>query len=281
MEEDVRYREELMRWNQRMAAALRNLSAADESELREWQGQHRAGQGADNSDWPGWERLIGKKPISGREERSLSREERLAKIAADETPVPLDHVPRVVVHMMPHKKQELDLANGVDREVVRTHLAPMVARYMRQNRYGVDVSEAQIVSFTSGEEGVSSYAYSQLFPDGSVEHVRASYYDTEHRLIGLDYEDDVVDAVGRGLLLQEALGVEAPIAVTLSLIGIAGCRFSDGALPPKGEPIKENEIKVGEVIFSKHQPRTDADVAALMKNGFDTVRRAARLQPRP
>jgi len=142
MEEGVRYREELMRWNQRMNVALGTLSPESGNDLREWQ---QGAGGDDLSEWPGWEGLIGKKPVSGREERSHFREERQAKIAAGETPVPLDHVPRVIVHMVPHKRRELDLSSGVDREVVVTHLAPMVARYMPKNEYGISASEEGII----------------------------------------------------------------------------------------------------------------------------------------
>lgn len=254
------------------------LSPEQRDRLREWQSQ--SGGRKDISQWPGWEDLIGKRPVSGSEERARFREERLAKIAAGETPIPLDHVPRVIVHMQPHEKQELDLAAGVDREAVATHLAPMVARYMPANEYGVTASDEGIVTYSSGAEGVSSYAYSQLFPDGSIEHVRASYYAPEHHEMGLDYEDDVVNAVSRGLVLQEKLGVEAPIAVTLSLVGLAGCLLREGSSPAQGGPIDRDEIKIGEVIFSEHKPRSNDEIGASLKHAFDAVRRAGHLQPR-
>jgi hypothetical protein len=269
MEEDVRYGEALFQWKRQVEITLTTLSPDQRDRLREWQSQ--SGGREDISQWPGWEDLIGKRPVPGREERARFREDRLAKIAAGETPVPLDHVPRVIVHMMPHKKQELELASGVDREAVATHLAPMVARYMPANEYGTTVSDEGIITYSSGAEGVSSYAYSQLFPDGSIEHVRASYYMPE---------DDVVNAVSRGLVLQEKLRVEAPIVVTLSLVGLAGSSLRDGSRPVQGEPIDRDEIKIGEVIFSEHKPRSNNEIGASLKHAFDAVRRAGHMQPR-
>lgn len=278
MEEDVRYGEALFQWKRQVEIAKMTLAPEQRDRLREWQSQ--SGGREDTSLWPGWEELIGERPIPASEERARFREERLAKIAAGETPVPLDHVPRVIVHMQPHNKQELDLAAGVDQEAVATHLAPMVARYMPTNEYGVAATDEGVVSYSSGAEDVSSYAYSKLFPDGTIEHVRASYYAPEHNEMGLDYEDDVVNAVSRGLILQEKLEVEAPIAVTLSLVGVAGCRLRDGSCPAQGEPIDRDEIKIGEVIFSEHKPRSDDEIRASLKHAFDAVRRAGRLQPR-
>jgi hypothetical protein len=275
MEEDVRYMEELWRWKQRITAARSNLPLAKENDLREWE---RDNPGRDISDWPGWETLIGEKPISGREARSIFRTERLEKIAADDTPVKLQHVPRIIVLMTPHKKQELDLVNGVDMETVGAHLAPMVAQYDKDTRPSLDVNEERIVSFTSGDKDIPSYAYSQLLPDGTIEIVRASYYDKDNHHIGLDYEADVVDAVRRALLLQETLGVEAPIAVTLSLIGTASCKLRDGSQPPVGKPIEANDIKGGEVVFNLHKPRSDSDVASLLRHSFNIVRRAGRIR---
>lgn len=277
MGEAEEYREELMRWHERMAAASRNLSAEDERELRGWGQKNADGQNVKTADWPGWEKLIGKKPVAGAEARALFRGERLRMIAAAETPVELDHVPRVVIHMLPHKKHQLDLSAGVDMSLVSIKLMPMVSQHMPQNEYGIDADAERIVSYTSGVKGFPSYAYSRLFADGAIEIVRASYYVKEHRLIADEYEDDVVNAVQRGLVLQESLGVEAPVSVMLSLLGVAGCQIGDRNLFPRRRPIKEDELRMREVLFSSHRPRSASDVAALLRTSFDTVWRAAGL----
>lgn len=223
------------------------LSKNDVTAIAEAYSEKNAdGQNIKTADWPGWERLIGKKPVAGAEARTLFREERLRMIAADETPVELDHVPRVVVHMIPHEKHELDLLAGVDRSLVSNKLMPMVSQHMPQNEYGIDADAERIVSYTSGDKGFPSYAYSQLFADGAIEIVRASYYEKEHRLIADEYEDDVVNAVQRGLVLQDVLGVEAPISVMLSLPGVAGCQIGDRNLFPQRRPIKEDELNEDE-----------------------------------
>jgi len=56
------YRDEIYRWFAMMMGVLTALPENEKRELEEWERTH-VGGAFGTSDWPGWEKYIGKKPI--------------------------------------------------------------------------------------------------------------------------------------------------------------------------------------------------------------------------
>jgi hypothetical protein len=57
------YRETILAWTQKMLDSYRTLDDAEKQELHDWEHAHVDGSGrVGTTDWPGWEKHIGKKP---------------------------------------------------------------------------------------------------------------------------------------------------------------------------------------------------------------------------
>lgn len=56
--------DEMLEWMTRMIQAFREMPRKDQKELLAWERENRDGNTVATSDWPGWERLIGKKPAA-------------------------------------------------------------------------------------------------------------------------------------------------------------------------------------------------------------------------
>lgn len=54
--------EDLLAWTGKMIQANKLLTDAERQELEEWERTHVGGQDFGTTDWPGWEKYIGKKP---------------------------------------------------------------------------------------------------------------------------------------------------------------------------------------------------------------------------
>src|SRR6266487_6723827 len=57
------YRQQLLEWYAMMVGAGAAMPADEKLALEEWERTHRDGHATGTSDWPGWEKYIGKKPV--------------------------------------------------------------------------------------------------------------------------------------------------------------------------------------------------------------------------
>ena len=264
-------------WSRKMMIAYASMPEEDRAALHEWERTHVDGRLVLTSDWPGWKRIIGIPPDWGKEARKEFRDERLRKIAANQTPVQLDHAPRIIAHMMPQREYEIDLLENVSKETLGLKLVPMISKSSVE--YTHEQNADGYIAYAPGSE--PCYAYTQLFHDGKIEVVRASYYVEHRRYIHSEYEDEILRAIQRGLTLQELLGIRAPVFLALSVLGAAGCRIGTDDLDtfPSSRPIRpeDDEMRMQEVIVTSFGPHTIAHLAKLMKTSFDRVWRASGL----
>ena len=268
-------RDEMIRWYGKMVAAYETMSEADRQELHEWERTHLDGRYVGTSDWPGWERLIGKQPDPGAGARINFREERLRRISEGDTPVELDHAPLIVLHVQPCKfQEEIELPGAVDINTLVRNLAPVLSKRAGATAFQHEPNAEGYIAYAPRPEPV--YTYAQLFRDGKVEIVRASYYSEGQRIINREYEGEILDALARTLALQEALGVEPPVSVMLSLLDVAGCSVGTvQKLLPGTHPIRQDNLLPREVLVTSFEPRTQERLAQLMRATFNQVWNAA------
>ena len=268
-------REEMIRWYGKIAAAYEIMSEADRQELHEWERTHLDGRYIGTSDWPGWERLIGKPPDLGAGVRLNFREERLRRISDGDTPVELDHAPLIVLHVLPCKfQEEFDLPGAVDVNTLMRNLAPVISKNASPLAFQHEPNAEGYIAYAPKTE--PAYTYAQLFRDGKVEIVRASYYREGLRVINREYEVEILDALARALTLHEALGIEPPVSVMLSLLDVSGCSVgTDQQLIQGTHPIKQDNLVPREILVTSFEPRTQEHLAQLMRATFNQVWNAA------
>ncbi len=200
------------------------------------------------------------------------RQERLSNIVALETPVPMNTGAKLVLHVIPIGA--FDLASSFDvgslYEKKFQLFAPLTNRGWNQ-RHNFDghltFSNDQDVPFTS--------SYLQTFRNGIIEAVDAATFTVyEGRgVIFRDYEKKLLSAIQRFLSLQENLGVEPPLFIMLSLLGVNGYIMEAdlGFGRPGGNQIDRDALLVPEVVAEDF----DIDLVQVMKPIFDAVWNAA------
>jgi hypothetical protein len=202
------------------------------------------------------------------------REDRLARIVADETPVALATPHRLVLHVIPIasflNNQRLDLSNT---NLFRKDFPPIYSS-AGDHRYNLD-GFLNWRGETPPVEG--SDGYCQLFFNGAIEAVFADVVRGPNGLrvqggvgfiASVIYEEAVVQAVDFYFNGLKHLGITPPVAFSLSLLGCKGSYMHAGAKSSyQQHPIDRNAVIVPATICDDF----DADVSVVLKPQFDAI----------
>ena len=200
------------------------------------------------------------------------RDDRLAKIVAGETPVPLDEGPRVVLHLIPISAFEpttlLDL-NSLKEPSLK--LRPISTRGWN-HRFNLD----GLVCFTELGETPRSPNYTQLFRNGMIEAAVVGLlreWQGRKTIASVAYEQELIAALGEYLAALRAFGLTPPIVVMLTVIGAKGYSMSVSFnfWAGGGGQIDRDMVLLPEVVVEDFS----ADVASVLKPIFDTFWQAA------
>jgi hypothetical protein len=198
------------------------------------------------------------------------RIERLAQIVANSgTPITLNEPPFYVLHIVP--LTAFDPAVRYDTSSM-THLTKYLmpmgggGMFYRHNFDGY---------LTYSHDGEAAYAYLQVFRNGIIESVRATYEHsaaTRRRFIpSAKYEEEILDALSRFLELQRQLGVEPPLLIMLSLMKVAGYSLTNEISLMGDKVIDRDALILPEVMIDDF----GADLNGMMRGLFDVVWNAA------
>jgi hypothetical protein len=112
-----------------------------------------------------------------------------------------------------------------------------------------------------------------MYRNGCIETVESSFLNYRPKSIpSLDFERGLLGALSGYLRSLKELGVDAPIFVMLSLLGVSG--YTMGVSDPLGIPnevVERDILAVPEIAIDGF----DSDIAALMKPALDAVWNAA------
>lgn len=202
------------------------------------------------------------------------RAERLARLLAEETPVPVLPHPKVVLHVVPFDAFEAGArlaAPLLGSEAYRDALAPPGSQSWsrRPNFDGYLAFER-----SSGDSGRAE-RYLQVLRDGCLEAVDAwllrprpqteSGSGIPERVLA----DNLIDAVGRYLPFLQTVGITPPYAILLSLLGVRGytLRNGDYLLGIEQQPLERDEY-----LFPPIEAEGSVgDPARLLRPAFDAL----------
>jgi hypothetical protein len=196
------------------------------------------------------------------------RAERIARIVADETPVPLGPGAKVVLHVLPVE----GLAVGAEVDAVALGDActglPALARYPHDGRLNF---EGYLEWVRSTKSDKWAEAYLQLFRSGAIEAVDRSLaaVKDDQGFLNPAYEVHVVDALRKYLVFERNIGRNPPLVVMLSLIGAKGhvvCTPKD-AFVSQPVPIDRDVLSLPDLLVDT----LDVDAAAVLKPAFDVI----------
>ena len=195
------------------------------------------------------------------------RTERLSKIVSEETPILLRKTPKIVLHIVP--LDAFNPAAGIDISSIEDDPAPLYATGWN-HRFNFDGYLIYGMRFYS--EVANTYL--QIFRNGSIEAVEASIlrtYQEKDIIPSVLLEKELLKGVERFLLFQKDLGVEPPLFIMLSLLGVHGFEMSVGheliRFPSERYPIDRDALLIPEIMIESF----NCDPAEVMRPIFDAV----------
>lgn len=203
--------------------------------------------------------------------------ERLSRIAAGETPVALTGNAKLCFHIIPFGAfdpvAKFDLTVLLARSRVSADLRPLNSRGW-STRHNFD----GFLVYSQIETGLS-YSYLQVFRSGIIEAVNTSLFrerEDKRFIYGTAYERELLEALPRLLSIQKQIGVEPPLFVMLSLLGVQGYTMGVDRSQYRSDevyPIERDVLNIPEVVVEDF----DCDPAKTMKPVFDAIWNAAGL----
>ena len=200
------------------------------------------------------------------------RDDRIAKIVADETPVKLSGSCRVVLHLLPIAA--LDPTTRIDTASLSGKIVPGIYFPGNNFRHNFD----GYVTFHQTQNPPLSRSYVQVFRNAAIEVVDSLQPTQEEKLIGGNYfEGWVIKALPHYLKLEEELQLQPPLFVMLSLVGVRGYKMSAGVFRNDGDSIDRDTLFLPDIIVEDH----DVSAARLLRPAFDALWQASGFERSP
>jgi hypothetical protein len=156
------------------------------------------------------------------------KESRLASIIADETPIPIQKTPKIVLHLIPFISftpgQRYDLKEIFSRSI---SIHPIHSAGW-SHRYNLD----GLLIFSDRANGTVG-SYTQLYYNGIIEAVDSSILTIlkprlkKDLIPSVTFEEKIIKALKEYSEVLSALEVEPPILVFLTMIGVKGYQMVD------------------------------------------------------
>jgi len=215
-----------------------------------------------------------------RERIETFRQERLASIASDETPVPLPAAGgRTVLHVVPVVAFAQAGGVGLTREQMeRPEGFGAALPPLGHGGYNVRSNFDGYLSY-SGQPNEPSDSYCQVFRTGAVEGVQAlnPWQGSEPAIPSATFEQGLVQTAERYLAAFASWRVSGPFLIMLSLLRVKGFYMAvNYTWRTRGDRIDRDHLAIPEVyVESVGSDISVQDVALLMRPALDTVWQAA------
>jgi Putative DNA-binding domain len=206
------------------------------------------------------------------------RLERVSQIRARETAIPLRAGPCTALHIIPlsafGSSTRYDVIALRTTNIIYQTLAPLFHDLATHSKINFD---GRLVYSNAGhDEG--SHGFLQLYRSGIVETVDAQLissgesHDMGKMISSLAFEVRLFGFIQRVLPVLKLLGVDPPLVLMLTLIGVRGYTMSShDSFGGGGEPFDREVLMPQEVLIDTYS----ADVPLLMKPAVDEIWNAA------
>jgi hypothetical protein len=195
------------------------------------------------------------------------REDRISKIIADETPVPLGNNAKIVLHILSvisfYPGQNYDI-RSIAHDPLK--LSPIYSSGIDGYKFNLD----GFLTYLNNIKG-KPHSYVQFFRNGIIEAVDTSLLaspGTKLEIPSIAYEQTIIQDLSKYLYFLKTLAVEPPIFVFLALLGVKGYSMSvDPSRYRNGVPIDRDIILLPEIVVESYEVET-VDV---LRPCFDSI----------
>ncbi|MBD1864192.1 MULTISPECIES: helix-turn-helix domain-containing protein [Trichocoleus] len=197
------------------------------------------------------------------------RRERLDLISSDESPVPMISGAKLVFHIIP--LEAFDLVNQLDVMLLENKTPGPLGSSGWDGRYNLDGYLTSVSALRNRQEK-HAFGYLQFFRNGIFEIVDASTVapqPDESLYIRPYYEGELIKKLERIFDIQQELGIEPPLVLMLSFVGVKGYQIISNSYGPSGRvhPIDRNRLLIPEILVDSF----DVHLLSIMKPAFDAV----------
>jgi hypothetical protein len=246
---------------------------------------HRTNTGKDRLDVAGLRTLFGMADTIAARTHAF-RAERLAKIQAKDTPVPLMAGPKCVLHLVPFDAFAPQTRHDLSLFADHPDILAKAGRWhplsnIERSRWNFD----GIVTYVPHhDENEPREWYTQCFRNGiieavNMEHNPISRYANEN-VIRVEYQERVAEAISKYFSIQRDMNVAPPVFALLTLLEMKGRILGrldrDMSMTEAiygAVKFQEESLVLPEVVFEDF----GSDVPTQMKPIFEIVRNAASL----
>jgi len=148
------------------------------------------------------------------------RMDRIAKILANEVPVPLYDNPKIVLHLIPISSLNPAQSYDISKIAANPSCMPPIRSGAWNNRYNLD----GFLTHSEGQDG-KSRSYVQFFRNGILEAVNGYLIPLREErpsIPSVAYEEALIKSLTDYLSLSKSLNIELPIFIFLGLLGVKG-----------------------------------------------------------
>jgi hypothetical protein len=205
------------------------------------------------------------------------RTERLGRLLAGETPVPLSTRRLVCVHLIPHAS----LAGATDIDLLMVANRSDLVQPLYGSGWGSGFNLDGVLAYSPAGNG-SNMAYLQVYRNGILETVSSELF-SDYEKYGLNFPSlafarDLFQFVDRGRGVMRTLTVDPPASLYVSLLGAKGAKlgigqgwtFYSGHSP---KPFDRDTLPLREVLLTEWQ----GDVQVILRPLLDELWQAAGL----
>jgi hypothetical protein len=190
------------------------------------------------------------------------RRDRLSQIAVGETPLTLSSGARVVTHVLPVSAFELGQRYGLTK-AMHSQFLPVYDGALSP-RFNFD-GLALYGEINKGE----AYRYTQIFHNGLVEDVDTMMLSNTEKAIPTGFELVMRRTVDHCVTFLLSLGVELPVWICISLLGVKGYSIYRDSFPSSRRPdlIEKEDLVLPEIeLTAREQPMEQA-----LRPAFDSI----------
>jgi Putative DNA-binding domain len=199
------------------------------------------------------------------------RNDRLIKIAARETSIPLHDRPLIIIHVIPLSTFAGTQTIDAVASVMNGHVVPIPpGRFGDANQPFVNLDGyATLAPLIDGKV----HAYAQLFRSGALEGATTVGEDPTGRcyIAAPTFENNIVAALRNYLMFYKAFDVGLPLYIFLSFCGMSRCYFRMRTEYSGSGFYDRGPLQVDTVLLPEATIDSDpADIPAAMRPSFNT-----------
>ena len=198
------------------------------------------------------------------------RDDRISKIIAEETPLPILANPKVLLHLLPLSAFDTSISINIsDTPQLLAKMSPLGSGGFT-HRHNLD----GLLVYVNSPERVC-YSYVQLFRNGAIEAVDAFMMDDRNGVKSIPsvyFEKEIVKGLRQFLEAQISVGSQMPVIVMLTLINVKGYRMAvDPRFMSSGSTIDRDILILPEVMVED----TTQPPEQILRPIFDALWQAA------